>query len=584
MNNNEKGTNILRILFHLIVLIAGFVLGFLFIGKGVRFDSLLGKKEAAVEEQDPVETEVTSEYFEPQLIQDLKDKVVSMDEFFKNMLFAEYDQEYLSQRYYQLKKSEFAMDTDFIAYTYEEKITDTTMKYYLDRVLLSGVTFDLDKENEKTEKESIVAYVQADEVRAGDYNKKVNLNRAVLSGNGNFVVWYTTTGDSAISESDAMRIANSLEYARYDYDSLYSRYYKFKADFYNTGNVVNSQLAVYNKEGIDSKYLKEAMQVYVVDYTDNASSKYIIAGDHLVSIYNRFREGNADGSIPGPYLIIKASDYVKDKERTMQIANRELFRFYQYNIYCPDESCLINGDPYYFDATASYASAVTTRKTTYSGFLNEVSSFARAHAADLLADETIAKYGEKNIGNALFLYLYYYAKIVPDGNKKIVEAIYKESPFEFLEAKAGDKYAAQILQELALEHLKQNSMNKNLISSPDVEDKLVAQGSFDSTSNVSNRVLERLGLEFYVLNKRDHDYRIELGRSNTNIICMLVGVYNETYTLLAQASVSSINVLFDTANYRIMQEPNRTYDTFYIIVGNSSILNKNVFSLDVVEY
>ena len=581
MNGNEKGKNVFKFIFHTFVLIVGFVVGFLFIGKGIKFD-FFDKKEKPTEEVIvDVETEVSSEYFEVQLIKDLKDKVISMDEYFKNLLFAEYDQEYLSNRYYKLNRPEFSLDTDFIAYHYGSKITDTTMKYYLDRAILSGVTFDTTKENEKREFGEIVAS-GINEVRAGDFNKNINLNRAVLSGNGNFVIWYTTSGDSAITGQQAKNIADALEYSRYDYDKLYNRYYSFEADFYNAGNITNSQLAVYAREGIDPKYLKSAMQVYVADYTDKASSKYIVAGDQLVDIYNKFRAGNPDGSVPGPYLIIRASDYNKNKERTMQIVNRELFRYYQYNTYCPDSSCIINDDPFYFDATASFASSIATEKYTYKGLLNEYSAFARSHAGDLLSDELVAKYGDREIGNSLYLYLNYYAKAVPDGNKRIVEAIYKEKPFNYLETKAGSKYLAEVLQNVALQHLKQNDENANLIASPDVSAKLVATDTFDGTSNVDNQIVERLAIHYFVLNRNDHDYKVELGRNNDNIICLLMGVKDGNYTLLAKASVSDINVQFNTGNYQTGD--GTPFEQFYIIVGNSSIVNRNVFSLDIIEY
>lgn len=583
MNSNGRSKVIFRFVFHMFVLILGFVVGFLFIGKGIKMDFFTKNNNTnETKQEEVVNKEVSSEFIEVQLLQDLKDKVISMDEYLKNMLFAEYDQEYLSTRYYSLKRPEYSYDTDFIAYTYESKITDTTMKYYLDRAILSGVTFDLNKENVKKETGDIVAFAGIDKVNAADFNKNINLNKVVLSGNGNFVIWYTTTGDSAITEQQAKSIADSLEYARYDYDKLYNRYFDYRAEFYNNGSVINAQTEVYQRYGIDPKYLKQAMQVYLVNYTETSSAKYIVAGDKLTNIYNKFKEGDITGTIPGPYLIIKASDYNKSKERTMQIANRELFRYYQYNVYCPDADCIINDDPYYYDATASYASSIATEKYTYRGLLNEYAAFAREHASDLLSDPLIAKYGDRNIGNSLYLFLNYYAEIVPDGSKRIIDAIYQEKPFEYLEKKAGNKSLAEIQELLALEHLKQNNKNANLIASPDVSSNLTASQTFDGTSNVNQQVIEKFGVHYYILNVHDHEYTIELGRNNANIICLLVGVKDGNYTLLSKASVSDINVQFNTANYKT--ETGGRYSQFYIIIGNSSIVNRNVFSLDLIEY
>ena len=117
--------------------------------------------------------------------------------------------EYLSNRYYSLKRSEIPLDTDFIASAYVNKITDIILNYYLNRVLLTGITFDVSQENPEEKKGDVVAF--ADTVYASDFTKKINLNRLVVSGNGNFVIWYTTTGSSAITEGQAREIADELE-------------------------------------------------------------------------------------------------------------------------------------------------------------------------------------------------------------------------------------------------------------------------------------------------------------------------------------------------------------------------------------
>ncbi len=188
--------DIARISFHVVLLTAAFILGFFVVAKGMKFE--FKKKPVDV---DIVQTEVSHEYLDSQLLQDWKDKVLDVNGYFKNLLFAEYDKEYLTDRYYPLKRLDVPYDTDFIANTYGNKITDTILKYYLNRVLLTGITFDLNKENEAVKDDDIIAF--ADTVHASDIAKKINLNKVVLSGNGNFVVWYTTTGGSAITEIQA---------------------------------------------------------------------------------------------------------------------------------------------------------------------------------------------------------------------------------------------------------------------------------------------------------------------------------------------------------------------------------------------
>ena len=166
--------DIFKICFHVITLIAAFVLGFFVVIKGVKFDFLdfLNKEEP--KNIEVVETEVSNEYLENQLLQDWKDRVLTVDEYFRNLLFAEYDKEYLSNRYYPLKRTDLPLDTDFIASTYATKITDTTLNYYLNRVLLTGLTFDPSIENPEYSDEEIVAF--GDPVYASDISKRINLN------------------------------------------------------------------------------------------------------------------------------------------------------------------------------------------------------------------------------------------------------------------------------------------------------------------------------------------------------------------------------------------------------------------------
>ena len=565
--------NIIKICFHAIVLIAAFVLGFFVTVKGVKFDFLdfLNKEEPKT--LDIVETEVSNEYLENQLLQDWKDRVLTVDEYFKNLVFAEYDREYLSNRYYPLKRTDLPLDTDFIASTYATKITDTTLNYYLNRVLLTGVTFDPDMENPEYNDSEIVAI--GDPVYASDYNKKVNLNRLYVSGNSNFVIWYTTTGSSAISEEQAKEIAQELEVSRYTYDKMYNRYFKYKPEFINSGSIHDAQLSVYQRNGVDKALLTSAMQVYVVNYLDNAAAKYVVA-DKLTEIYDKFQYGSIEGSIPGPYMIIRAKSYNDAKERTMQVVNRELFRHYQYNVYCPDESCVINDDPYYFDAMATYASAVATKKYTYKGFINDWVAIAREHSSDLLSEDNISKYGIKNISNTLGLYFYYYSKIVPDANRKIIESLYESNPFQKLEQKAEEGYLVEMIQKMAMDYIRQDSDNANIIASPEVESEIHAIDEIKETANFEREEIERLGIDYFVLEKGENSsYSIEFSRGSSKVTCLLVGVMGNSYSVIAKAPIGTVNVKFNTQNYA-------PYEKYYIIIANASILEKNIYSLDVV--
>ena len=566
------GKNFLKICFHTLLLVGGIVLGFLIISKRITLDTFKSPKQETKEEE-KVEKPVASELLETQLLQDLNDHVVDIDGYIKNLLFAEYDRDFLENRYASLKTFETPLDTDYIVYQYANNISESVLRYYLGRATLKGVTFDANKFNNEPSSDSAVAF--SDPVYAKDTDKNINLNHVLISGNGNFVIWYTDSGSSAITERQAQDIGYNLEVARYAYDKMYNKYFKFKADFVVDGNINKKQTELLKAKGINNKKLTTAMQVYVLNYTETASAKYVLTGDKLLSIYNKFEKNNTDGTIPGPYLIVNAKAYKNDKERAMQIINRELFRHYQYNVFCPESTCIINDDPYYFDALATYGSAAGTKKSTNKGFINEWAALARVSSQNIFNEELVKKYGQKNVANSLAVYLSAYASAVPEGDKKLVDALYQSDPFKKLEERAGDKYLTEAIQTVALGYLKLD-FNNNLIASPEFQEKFVAKDHLYDSKDILDEEIKPLGIAYYILDKDEaKNYTIEFGRSTAKVSCLLLGFKDGVYRTVAKSPVSSVSVQFKTANYT-------NYERYYLVIANATILDSNYYSLKIV--
>ena len=565
------GKHFFIICFHTILIIGGIVAGFLILSGKIDLGGFKEKKEEKVEEK--VQKEVSNEYLENQLLQDLNDRVVDMDGYFKNLVFAEYDRDFLDDRYFSLKTTDTPLDTDYVAYQYMNQISESVLRHYLKRAILKGVSFDRNKNNQEEKTGSLVAF--ANPVHANDANKEINLNNVVISGNGNFVVWYTDTGASAITERQAEEIAYNLEVARYAYDKMYNKLFKFQADFVNEGTITKKQIDILNAKGINGKKLTTAMQVYVANYLETAAAKYVLTGNKLIEIYDKFEKDSSTGSIPGPYLLVNASSYKSDKERSMQLMNRELFRHYQYNVFCPESTCIINDNPYYYDAFATYASAIGTKKSSNKGFINEWTALARVHSMNIFSDDLMKKYGSKNIANSLAVYLYAYANNVPDGEKRLVEALYNSKPFEQLEERAGDKYLTDAIQYVAISYLKQD-INTNFLAPSDYSEKFVAKEHLYNSKDILDEEIDKLGIAYYILDKdQSKNYTIEFGRSTAKVSCTLLGYKNGVYYPLAKSPVSSVSVQFKTANHL-------EYERYYLVIANATVLDKNYYSLKIV--
>lgn len=511
-----------------------------------------------------------------QLLKDYENGEITTDEYVRYSLYAEYDKDLLDKRYSNLSGSEAAIHTDELIDKYYSELSDETLRYYINKVNLENITFELDKENEDSNKVA-VSDVLIDKVYAkGD--KVTNLNKAILSKNGNFVVWYTTTGDSAISKDKAQKVADDIEKTVEKYDSLFRSEFKFESNVLSKGNKYKDQLKVLKAENIDSKYLESAMQIYIVDYNDDSKAKYITGSTFLSESFTKlFGAGDKFGSIAFPYILLRPSSF-SNYEDLAQLYNHELFHHYQHNI-LGGENLTISNDPYIVEATANWASSLVTNKTTSVGYLNEWAGTARKYSSDLMGDEWIKEHGIGNVGYALFVYLNNYSNFVNNGTEKIIEAIYEEDSLLYLEDNATKEELTKIQETIALNNLSQSYTNKNLLVDVS-EDEYPIKLKENITKNMSfdNARLNKGAIDYYLLdNNSDKEYEITLVRDNNNVMATLIGKNGNKYELLQTSSIDKTNYIFNTNDY------SNEYDKIYIAILNILPRLKNYYSLTINE-
>ncbi len=172
----------------------------------------------------------------------------------------------LSEKYDRLRY----INDNFETLKYDE------IKDELSALMLSNIDFDVDASSNVSTKKSILSN------NAYAYSSTVTvLNKAKLSDNGHFVVFYTDTGDDKISDEKASELAEMLE----DIISGYKNNLGFEYTYEKlTNNIlsVSKIKKVLGNSGIDEDILDSAMPVYIVDpYKDGSNTLATYAGQRF---------------------------------------------------------------------------------------------------------------------------------------------------------------------------------------------------------------------------------------------------------------------------------------------------------------
>lgn len=511
-----------------------------------------------------------------QLYKDLEDKKISVDEYVKYHLYAEYDRDLLKDEYKNLELSNETIDIEYLINNHYDELSQETIKFFAKKINLENITFELDKENEKTSQDSSWLDLFLLKVSAKE-EKVTNLNQVILSSSGNFVIWYTTTGDSGIDFKTAKEIADGLESTVKKFESFFGYDYSSEAEIFSEGKTYQNQIKILNNVNIDSNYLKTATQVYLVNYNESSLAQYVSGYGKGKEIINSIFGGDDYGSIVFPYIIIKPSSF-SDSERLAQLYNHELFHHYQRHILCGHSNCTLSKDLYYQEATANWASALVTTKTTNEGFLNEWASVPRRNSNSLLK-EYVEKYGETNASYAMFVYLYNYSSNVNDGRNKIKYAMYQEKFLEYLEANSTTEERSKLQKQIALKNLTNDYLNKNINVSDEKKsvDNIKDIVNIKNNDSINDIIVEKMGISYYKISIPQYTaVKIGIDRKNNGFDSVLVAVKDNKYLVLYSSVTSNEKIEFNTNDYDI-------YEDYYLIIYNNYLTTTSEYSLSLIE-
>ena len=254
-----------------------------------------------------------SNSFTKKIEEDYKNGVLSKDEYIMQLAYSIYDTSKINNKY-KLAKLNFNEPTELFE-KFEgmiNELSDDTIKYIFEKYTLSNVKWNVEKKSKTTATSNdllngIFDYkVKALDSKDADVSK---LDHVKLSSNGNFLIYYTKEGINAITDSDAEKISKFLEAAVSGYKSKYNLDFKYDAQLsesvlgtvnevisfglFSQSTTKASQLLKNNN--IDTKYLKTAMPVYIIDTdVENTSALgYYVApiggfAETILRVYNIF--------------------------------------------------------------------------------------------------------------------------------------------------------------------------------------------------------------------------------------------------------------------------------------------------------
>ncbi len=462
---------------------------------------------------------------------------------------------------------------DLFMYNNIDQLSESTLTYYLEQINLPDVTFDPDKENEDDDDSNVGLFakpVYAD-------GKLKNLNQVVLSGNGHFLVWYTTTGKSAISKEQAESIAKELEATVDKYKDIFGCEYKFESMILSERSRYKKQQKVLKNNNIDVEYLEKAMHVYVYEYSEKVTAQYRsrrVASDDKENALKTIGT-DFNGSAVLPYIRLRPSS-LSDSERANQLMNHELFHHYQMEILEGHSNPIT--DFRIFDGTANLASALATPKESEEGFLNEWAHTARKYADRFLSEEFIkekeSEGGENYVSYALFVYLYHYSNCVDNGMHKILESIYQKDGFEYLNKAATLDELAKVQETVALKNITQKYSNKNFVDAPsyrsdwDFPIKAILAQQIPNGGQSFSTKLPRLAMEFYRVTNSTAEAKLE---KNSNIAAYLFKEKNGSFEVIDKVGSDSNEHVFDLTEYDLM----------YLVIANTSLTTENEYKLTI---
>lgn len=579
------------------------------------------------------------------LEQDYIDNKISADEYIMQLAYSIYDYSMLDNKYksYEMDFDPYNTLTNKVE-ELNEFLSEDTYIYILQKIMLADVEIDVDLDEETAKivldefkkvlniSDSDIIGQQTINIKPemtlmNNYGNTKKVNKAKLSRNGNFIVYYLGSGDGAISEEYANEVSDTLEETVEFYEKQYGLEYKIdmevasslfsgagsleeylkgaivKMDYRPNGNMIVPDLIRIGKLLIENEIelsnLFTAMPVFVVDLNSantglfgkynsdsgtfvNSISKYALPVVNLFcKIFNNC--DNPDQIEIGSKSILTAygfpnfivDNHVDDIDEMKLIVSHELVHHYQHYI-CGDgnySECL--SGVFMTEATANLLSYYYNSQS-----IDKYNTIFNGHAWNGIdySNEPIDQDIEsEGLGYRTYPFAYNYASVVNSGIKVLLQSMKYENALKYLYDNSNGNYKKALLLT-AERNLTLDYDNKLLIAGyNDTIYYPLNYGDLGTTNNQKNFDIYYSAMNYFYINPNDYgeNSQIIFEKENDNLTLLLFIKENDKYQYLYTHSL--------TEDFVINVSDFNYYEEVVFAVVNTSITDNLNYNTIVDE-
>lgn len=503
-----------------------------------------------------------------QLWVDFNNGLVSIDEYVKYNLYNNYDKDLLPKKYSSIPSIEI---DNFIS-KYYSQLSKETIELYVNYYSLPNISFKSNTETNKTALSNFFienVYAQT--------KKTTNLNKVYLSSNKNFLLWYTTDGESSVKYSDVQKYGELLESVVEKYNSIFNVNYSFRSSVFSKRGRYQDQLKILSSNGIEEKYMTQAMHVYMYDFNNNDLAGVYHSIDEsnntLVNFINNYFYDSEDGTIITPYISLNTS-FINNKSSNFEdtIAH-EMYHHYQNYIINNKGSRNSVSDILIGEATSQWAASKITKNKLKNNGLNLSARNYIRHTGDIFT-EMYNSFGDR-VGYALSRFLYSYENNVENGNQKILNSIHASDGLKYLNDNSTKEEKNNVMMDLSLKNLNNDYPNNNYIPLNN-EFVRIKKDIVDGTTTSDTLTLSKMGIDYYSFNSNlKNNYEIKISSIGNDKIGVYVILQKEGEYKIVSSKTNIVNNFYiNTKNYS-------NFEMGYIVVTNSNFERSHLYKIDI---
>lgn len=408
------------------------------------------------------------------IAEDFRQGKITPDEYLRYMLALGFGTEKLPKEY-QTDNTAMMPDILGIIEEYGEQLSKETLEMAFDAVYQVGIEVGLDASGNVAKSGGNLVGTALDVIlqteKAQAYTQKATtLNRAVLASEENFVVFYTDTGEDAISDAQAEELAEMMEKIRVNYQEKLGLEYDFTFHELNAKST-KAMKEVLKANGIDEEAYQTAMAVYVANPSSEKTTLLAFyLGEHFMEWRNKLLtslasltgldEAKWTKSTMGVPSVTMVSSKLDDSSLEL-VAAHELGHHYQ-NLYCQAElGKMCPAGKFMTEGGANWMAINVVEEQPDGNVNQDHHQFYIDRGTCYRADELVNEPPEEDacheagssIGYPALAFLQNYYQNVDGAVSKLMGALLTEEPLAYLREQATETEFQETMKSLAQKNL-----------------------------------------------------------------------------------------------------------------------------------